>query len=147
MTTSTSNNYPFQTKAQISARLVNDDAFTLQSFQVLLSSQTPEEKAAGSAAEKNGVGLSSSDSVKVKRLIADLISAGEPISPDTLNLSDISDGGKSTVLTFCRQSLMCGRGIGSYAKQLASHYRAVELTEDPSKAAAAAVFFQDNTKK
>jgi hypothetical protein len=140
--TSSSNLYPFMTKTQVIDRLQKDDAFVMTCFQVLCGRQVEDEKDKGETLYKNRSGLSSSDSVKVTKLATALAAEGETISPQILDWSDITPAAKETVVAFCRQSLCCGKGIGSYNKQLAAHFRNEAMKASPELAKAAGVFFQ-----
>ena len=113
------NNYPFLTKAQIKARIAEDDAFVVVCLQVMHSRQTEHEVNSKTAKDRNKRGWMSSHAIRGTEY-ALKVANGESLSEDEL--------------------ASVRKMVGSYSKQLASHFRQTKLTENPSLAEAAAVF-------
>jgi hypothetical protein len=114
-----SNNYPFLTKAQIKQQIAEDDSFVVECLVVMHNRQTQHEQDAKTTQDRNKRGWMSSHAVRGTELALKVL-GGEDLSEEEL--------GKARVM------------VGSYSKQLASHFRQARLAEEPALAATAAVF-------
>lgn len=120
MTTNNSNLYPFLTKKQITARIIDDKGFALQCLAIMDGRQTDDEKEIKDTVYKNRRGWMSSHAKKGTEL------AAKAASGETLTDAEIGEV----------QAL-----VGRYTKQLASHFRNVEIERNPGLKAQAACFF------
>lgn len=114
-----SNNYPFQTKAQIKDRLSFDDSFVLACVLVMDARQTEDEQESRETKWRNRRGWMSSHAVHGSRIAA-LVRSGEDLSEE--------------------DSRRAREMVSRYTKQLASHFRQVASEEDPSLKEAGSVF-------
>ena len=111
--------YPFRSKAQILAQLAADPAFRLSCLVILFNRQTAYEQATEETRDRNRAGFMSSHSVHGCR-IAKKHLAGEELTTEDL--------GRVEAIT-CR-----------YGRQLAEHFRGVDVAANPELAKAGAVF-------
>lgn len=114
-----SNNYPFLTKAQIKTRIAEDDAFVVECLTVMHSRQTEHEVDSKTTKDRNKRGWMSSHAVRGTEYAVKVL-AGETLDEEEMALAR--------------------KMVGSYSKQLASHFRQARLAEEPELAATAAVF-------
>lgn len=115
-------NYPFMTKAQISAKIEGSFEFACEAIQILYARQTTHEQETKSTLSKNRRGFMSSHAVHGSR-IAQLLNAGQPL--------DEADQGRVQEIA------------PRYTKQLAEHFRAEAIEADPTLKAKAACFFTE----
>lgn len=120
MTTNNSNLYPFLTKNQIKARIIDDVGFALQCLAIMDGRQTDDEKEIKDTVYKNKRGWMSSHAKKGTELAAK-VAGGEALT-DT-EIGEV-------------QAL-----VGRYTKQLASHFRNAAIEANPDLAAQSACFF------
>jgi len=113
------NLYPFLTKKQIKSRIEEDDAFVVTCLGVMHSRQTEHEVDSKTTQDRNKRGWMSSHAVRGTEL-ALKVAGGEDLDEEELALAR--------------------KMVGSYSKQLASHFRQAQLAEEPELAATAAVF-------
>jgi hypothetical protein len=113
------NLYPFVTKKTIKAKLDTDQAYRIQAMAILHTLQTEHEQATNSTVVKNRQGFMSSHAVKGSK-VALKIKAGEPLSPEDLDVVD-------TIAP-------------RYSRQLATFARAQAIAADPALAATAEMF-------
>lgn len=113
------NNYPFQSKAAIKARLTDDAAFRHECLVVLYNRQTADEQDTKETKWRNKMGFMSSHAVHGTR-IAQLVIAGEAISDE--------DEGRIEAI------------VPRYSKQLAAHFRDAAKAENPELAEAGSTF-------
>jgi hypothetical protein len=118
-------NYPFLTKAQISAQIEGSFSFACEVIGILYDRQTKHEQDTSSTLNKNRRGFMSSHAVHGSRIAKEL-KAG--VAPEAL-----SDEDKARVAEIAPR----------YTKQLAEHFRAQAIAENPALAAQAACFFTD----
>lgn len=118
-TTATANLYPFVTKAQIKERLEQDPQYRRQAMVILFALQTAYEQTTDSTLTKNRQGFMSSHSVWGGR-IARKINAGEELTAE--------ETGKMDAIA------------PRYSRQLAVHFRAQAIAEQPALKAIAALF-------
>lgn len=110
--------YPFQSKAQILARIDQDADFALQCLQVMDGRQTEDEQSEKVTKHKNRCGWMSSHAVNGTTLAAKARNEG-----------------------LDSEELEKARGmVRKYGKQLANHFRGAELARNPALAATAALF-------
>jgi hypothetical protein len=115
-------NYPFLTKAQISAQIEGSFSFACSVIGILYDRQTAHEQDTKSTLTKNRRGFMSSHAVHGSR-IAQALRSGETLSDeDVVRVQTIAP---------------------RYTKQLAEHFRAQAIEADPTLAAQAACFFTD----
>ncbi len=115
-------NYPFMTKAQISAKIEADFGFACQAIEILYDRQTKHEQDTKSTLNKNRRGFMSSHAVHGSR-IAQLIRSG----------AVLEDADKDRVMEIAPR----------YTKQLAEHFRSAAIEANPALAEQAACFFTD----
>jgi len=115
----TSNGYPFATKREIKERIEADPEFAAECLLVVYQRQTDDEVAERDTKWKNRRGFMSSHAVHGTR-ISELILAGEELESE--------DEGRMMAMAV------------SYSKQLAAHFRTIQLRENPELAAQAAKF-------
>ena len=120
-----SNRYPFATKAQIIAAQV-DDGVVRQHLVTLYTLQTTHEQETKTTVVRNHQGFSSSHAVNGCKLAEILLSGGEWDAEQSAKARGIVKG---------------------YAKQLAKHYRESAIRDNPELAAEAAVFFAPQPTK
>jgi hypothetical protein len=118
---STHNKYPFPTKREIVTLLGEDEVFRHECVGVINARQTAHEQATLTTRERNRGGWMSSDAVRMGR-VAQKLAALETLSGD-------------------EEALVAAR-IPSYAKQLAAHFRAEAVENNPALAETAAAFFK-----
>lgn len=118
--TTNNNLYPFMTKNQIKARIIDDVGFALQCLAIMDGRQTDDEKEIKDTVYKNRRGWMSSHAKKGTEL------AAKAASGETLSAAEIGEV----------QAL-----VGRYTKQLASHFRNAEIERNPDLKAQAACFF------
>jgi hypothetical protein len=118
-------NYPFLTKAQISAQIEGSFSFACEVIGILYDRQTKHEQDTSSTLNKNRRGFMSSHAVHGSRIAKDL-RAG--VAPEAL-----SDEDKARVSEIAPR----------YTKQLAAHFRDAAIEANPELAAQAACFFTD----
>lgn len=114
-----SNNYPFLTKAQIKTQIAESDEFVVECLVVMHHRQTQHEVDSKTTKDRNKRGWMSSHAVRGTELALKVI-GGESLDEEEL--------AKARTM------------VGSYSKQLASHFRQARLAEEPELAATAAVF-------
>lgn len=115
-------NYPFMTKAMISERIESSFSFACEVIGILYDRQTKHEQDTKSTLNKNRRGFMSSHAVHGSR-IAQALRAGQALDDaDAARVSEIAP---------------------RYTKQLAEHFRAQAIAENPALAAQAACFFTD----
>lgn len=114
--------YPFLTKAQIGARIESDFGFACEVIGILYQRQTQHEQDTKSTLSKNRRGFMSSHAVHGSR-IAQLLASGSPLN----------DEDKARVAEIAPR----------YTKQMADHFRAEAIRENPELEAQAACFFTD----
>ncbi len=118
--TQNTNKYPFQTKAQIKARLTSDKDYALSCLVRLYNLQTEYEQEKQTTVNKNRRGFASSHAVNGSKLAVKVIS-GEPMTDEeTAQACEIAS---------------------HYSKQLAAVSRETACEENPELAESAAVFF------
>ncbi len=114
-----SNNYPFLTKKQIKDQIATDDDFVVQCLTVMHSRQTEHEVDSKTTKDRNKRGWMSSHAVRGTEM-AIKVASGESLNDEEL--------------------IMARAMVGSYSKQLASHFRQAQLAKSPELAATAAIF-------
>jgi hypothetical protein len=124
--TTNSNTYPFKTKAQIKARIANEDSFVCECVLVIQGRQTASEQETGTTSVKNRAGWMSSHAVPMGKIAAKL-AEGEDLTADELSKSR--------------------EACGHYSKQLAAAFRDAACEADPTLAAKSAVFFTPQPTK
>lgn len=117
--TTASNLYPFATKAQLKARLETESDFVLQALLVMDGRQEESERDRKETIFKNKRGWMSSHAVWGTRL-ASKVALGEELTPEE----------------FSKARTM----VMSYTKQLAAHFRAQALRDNPALNAVAGMF-------
>ncbi len=115
----TANLYPFVTKAQIKERLEQDPQYRRQAMVILFALQTAYEQDTSTTLSKNRQGFMSSHSVWGTR-IAKKLNAGEELSAEEVGKMDAI--------------------APRYSRQLAVHFRAQMIAEQPALKAVAALF-------
>lgn len=110
---SATNGYPFLTKKAIAERIRTDREYALEMFRLLLA--RTEERAADT---RGASGFMASHAGKVRELVA------------TLEERPLNDGEHLKLVTL----------VGHYTKQLASHFRTIELQTRPELLQVASVF-------
>jgi hypothetical protein len=108
--------YPFLTKAQILSRINSDDEFAVRCLLIIAGRQTEDEMETRDTKWKNRRGFMSSHAKVGTELAEKILNGGD------YELSDVT--------------LLASR----YTKQLAEHFRAHSLAENPELARLAAVF-------
>lgn len=114
-----SKNYPFESKAQIVAKIEADDAFMLLCLGIMYDRQTQDEQEHKDTKHKNRRGFMSSHAVNGS-ILAQKVHSGEALSEE--------ETGKARAI------------VVRYGKQLAEHFRAERIASDPSLAAVGAIF-------
>lgn len=114
-----SNNYPFLTKAQIAERLSVEDDFVLQATLILTGRQTEDELQVRETRHKNRTGWMSSHAVFGTKM-SEKVSAGETLSDEEVTRL---------------RGMVC-----HYGRQLAAHFRAEAVRENPALTAVARLF-------
>lgn len=115
-------NYPFLTKAQISASIEQDFGFACQVMVILYDRQTQHEQETKSTLNKNRRGFMSSHAVNGSK-VAEKIKTGAILTDeDKVRVAEIAP---------------------RYTKQLAQHFRDAAIAADPTLAEKAACFFTD----
>jgi hypothetical protein len=110
--------YPFVTKSQLKARIAADESFVLACLAILYSRQTSHEQDTKSTLNRNRMGFMSSHAVKGSTLAVK--AAAEGLS--------VEETDEARVL------------VSHYTKQLAAHFRAEAIEQNPDLAEAAALF-------
>jgi len=110
--------YPFRSKASILEQLESDDSFVLACLQIMYERQTAHEQATLSTLNRNKAGFMSSHAVRGSALAVK--ARGEGLSGDELAMA---------------RGIVC-----RYTKQLAEHFRQVEITNNPELAEIAKIF-------
>ena len=118
MTTNTKQ-YPFETKAQIAAKIATSDEYMLQGLCQLHTWQTQHERETKTTAVKNRRGFMSSHAVNGSKL-AEKVKGGEQLNEE--------DMAKARSI------------VASYTRQLAVASREEALAANPDLAATAAIF-------
>ena len=111
--------YPFRTKAQIRQQIQQDEAFALHCLGVIYDRQTEHEQENKTTKSRNARGFMSSHAKAGSELGA-LIKAGEVLTEEQV--------AKATALA------------GRYVKQLAQHFRQVDIAANPSLGKVAEVY-------
>jgi hypothetical protein len=115
----TSNLYPFMTKATIVAKLADSETFRNQAMIILLNLQTAHEQSVNETIVKNRQGFMSSHAVHGTRIAKALVQGAELSDEDRARVSSIAP---------------------RYSRQLAVHFRAQAIAERPELAAVAGIF-------
>jgi hypothetical protein len=110
--------YPFMTKSTIKSRLAGDDQFVLQCLAVMLGRQTEQEQENKNTVVRNRQGFMSSHAAKGTTLAVK--AAGEGLTEEETETARVL--------------------VSRYTKQLAAHFRAEAIAQDPGLAEAARVF-------
>ena len=110
-----SNTYPFQTKAQIKARIAESDAFVCECVQILQARQTASEQETGTTSVKNRAGWMSSHAVPMGKLAAKL-TAGEDLTADEVSKSRDAVGHYSKQLAAAFRDAACAVAVFSGAR-------------------------------
>jgi hypothetical protein len=116
--TTNSTSYPFVTKSQIAASIASDDNFVLNALQVMLSRQTAFEQDTRQTVVRNRMGFMSSHAVKGTALALKAQSEG-------LTMDEVSEAREI---------------VSHYTRQLAEHFRQVQISENPELASVARLF-------
>lgn len=114
------NGYPFVTQSQIVARLAEEPSFRLSCLAILVGRQTSDEVEEKATKYTNKRGLRCSESVWMVSLLAKFIN-----SPETVTGEDND---------------RLARTLPIYRKQLAAHFRNVDLANQPELAEKARQF-------
>jgi len=113
--------YPFRTKRQILEQLETDDTFLVECLGILYQRQTTDEQETKETKYRNHRGFMSSHAVNGTRLAEKMLSGEEWMPEEWDKVRGI----------VCR-----------YGKQLAAHFRAETLVNNPELAAQSACFFK-----
>lgn len=113
------NSYPFLSKSQIKSRIAAEPEFATTCLLVLDSRQTSDEHDEKTTKYKNRRGFMSSHAVNGTKL-ADKARSGETLTDE--------DMGRVQAM------------VVSYSKQLAAHFRAEAISENPELARVAEIF-------
>lgn len=116
------NRYPFETKAQIVARIDTDDEYVMEAMGILYRRQTEDERETKETKYKNRRGFMSSHAVNGTKLVEKVLYLGEEWTDEDL----------AQARSIARR----------YGKQLAAHFRAEKLAQSPDLAAETACFFK-----
>lgn len=118
-TISSTKSYPFLSKAEIKTRIAADQAFAFSCLLVIFDRQTAYEQTSETTLNRNRMGFMSSHAVHGTR-ISKKIRSGE----------DLTDEDRSRAVEISSH----------YTKQLASHFRAEAISENPALKQAGQVF-------
>lgn len=113
------NNYPFQTKADILGKIAESPEFARDCLLTLYVNQTEDEQDTSTTKYRNKRGFMSSHAV-----------VGSALAVKIYNEEELTDEEQSKV------AAMASR----YGRQLAAHFRALKLSENPELAEAGKVF-------
>lgn len=111
--------YPFLSKNQIKDRLAHDLLFVADCAQIMQERQTAYEQATLTTKDRNRQGWMSSHAVNGGKLTAKIRNGEEISAEEVLKLQEM---------------------VSHYGKQLASHFRALAVEENPALKATAAIF-------
>jgi hypothetical protein len=113
--------YPFATKAQLKARLEGEPSFVLQALLILDGRQTEDEREDKETKYRNHKGWMSSHAVWGTKL-ASKVALGQELEPEEFDRA---------------QAMVC-----RYTRQLANHFRNLEIKRNPELAAKTACYFK-----
>lgn len=119
MTTTNSNLYPFETKAQIAAKIAQDDQYMLAALAQLHTWQTAHEQETKTTEVKNRRGFMSSHAVNGSKL-AEKVKRGEALTGEEMDKA---------------RSIVC-----RYTRQLAVFSREQAIAANPALNAVASTF-------
>jgi hypothetical protein len=116
--TTTKKNYPFVTKKMIAEQLKQDEEFRMECMQIIYSRQVDDEREEKNTKYRNGKGFMSSHAKAGTEIVKKMM-AGEMSQEDINKMNSI---------------------IPRYTKQLAEHFRQLEIKNQPELVEVAKVY-------